>query len=783
MDVEKKIVLHSAIWDLHIHTCQCPKASSEFKNLEVKDYISKLLEVFKNYQDLEMISFTDHNRISIDVYKEFYSRKIDIKLIPGIEIDVKLDNSSNVKHLIVYFNLNETNFEEFAKSLNEFLDKKVPIEIEKLLNYLVENRIEFVLSPHAFKQGERGLDSDWTTPEIVKEKSHKYMDQFFCFWEASGQSYIANATKFLRDFDLENRISIISFSDSNNFKKLESYLNSPTQYFNCLPCFKGIQLAGTDCRRIVKKYEKIDDSNLGNLIGKINFGGTDIKLSPKLNVIVGGRGSGKSLLLDSMALNLNPKLDEENKMLKENRKDYIENFKISIENYDGIVFKPGTLNFDYFNQSYVSKIFDNPDPSEAISNYFKDEFDTIKDIDKDEIMSSLKQKYKETLQSAKCEQLDNISSLSEKYIISKNSKIKMNIAKKDLAKETTIAYPEYEAAVLNILNNKKIVPKEISDSTNIRKKIVELMKTVYQEIAEYNDKIIINTGRNHFINTYIEYNKNISQSEKDKIEIEDLFNLHLSQKQSKYINRVSIINSLLSLNDNFKAFYNEVSTKEGVHNTTFIFEKSLTIETPIEFFVRISKKYLSGKKINFNNLEDVINAFCYNIDKYIKESKIIDNYIKELENLDNILTISKNTIYYSINGENPEDIFEASPGTQTNILMEYIVSKDSKVPLLIDQPEDNIDNETIFTKLTDWFYTLKSKRQIIVVTHDANIVINSDAENVIIANKKNKDMFNYDYGALEFGKILSKISIILDGGIDAVERRLKKYGREDKWAK
>jgi len=262
-------------------------------------------------------------------------------------------------------------------------------------------------------------------------------------------------------------------------------------------------------------------------------------------------------------------------------------------------------------------------------------------------MYLLKQKYKETLQSAKCEQLDNISSLSEKYIISKNSKIKMNIAKKDLAKETTIAYPEYEAAVLNILNNKKIVPKEISDSTNIRKKIVELMKTVYQEIAEYNDKIIINTGRNHFINTYIEYNKNISQSEKDKIEIEDLFNLHLSQKQSKYINRVSIINSLLSLNDNFKAFYNEVSTKEGVHNTTFIFEKSLTIETPIEFFVRISKKYLSGKKINFNNLEDVINAFCYNIDKYIKESKIIDNYIKELENLDNILTISKNTIYYS----------------------------------------------------------------------------------------------------------------------------------------
>ena len=143
------------------------------------------------------------------------------------------------------------------------------------------------------------------------------------------------------------------------------------------------------------------------------------------------------------------------------------------------------------------------------------------------------------------------------------------------------------------------------------------------------------------------------------------------------------------------------------------------------------------------------------------------------------LQVKKNTIYYKIKDGNPEDIFEASPGTQTNILMEYIVSKDSKVPLLIDQPEDNIDNETIFTKLTDWFYTLKSKRQIIVVTHDANIVVNSDAENVIIASKMDKDKFKYEYGALEYDNFLSKISIILDGGIDAVERRLKKYGRKE----
>lgn len=775
---KKKLVLESSIWDLHIHTCKCPKASSEFKKIGVNEYVDKLIELFKNYPSLEMISFTDHNIISIDVYKQFYSKATNIKLIPGIEIDINLDGSTDVKHLIVYFNLNENNFESFANSLNEFLMGKIPIKIEELLNYLVEQKIEFVLSPHAFKQDKRGINSDWTAPEIVNKQSHKYMDQFFCFWEASGQSYIAIATKFLKDFDLEDRISVISFSDSNNFEKLKKYLNAPTQYFNCLPNFKGIQLVGTDCRRIIKNPEKIDENNLGNLIGKVNFNGIDINLSPKLNVIVGGRGSGKSLLLDSIALHLKPKLDEGDKMLNEKRKNYIYNFDVDVINYRGESFKANTLSFDYFNQAYVSKIFDNSDPSQSISNYFKDEFESIDDIDKDEILSSLKQKYKEKVKMTKNEQLNNISSLSKKYIVSKNSKLKMNIMKKDIAKESRIIYPNYNDAVSSILSNRKIIPRELIDSPAIMRKINDLIKEIYNVISKYNYNDIIATGKNYIIKSYTEYNSKLSKSEKSKSDIENLFNAHLVEKQNAYISRVSIVNALLELNNDFEPLYRNTSFKEGVYNTAFIFEKSLTIEKPIEFFLRISKKYLSSKKVNVNNLEDVINAFCYNIDEYIRDSKIIKDYVSELENLDNMNIDRKNTIYYKIGEEIPEDIFNASPGTQTNILMEYIVSKDSQVPLLIDQPEDNIDNETIFTKLTDWFYTIKSKRQIIVVTHDANIVINSDAENVIIANKESKDKFKYEFGALEYDNILNKISIILDGGIEAVERRLKKYGRK-----
>ena len=117
-----------------------------------------------------------------------------------------------------------------------------------------------------------------------------------------------------------------------------------------------------------------------------------------------------------------------------------------------------------------------------------------------------------------------------------------------------------------------------------------------------------------------------------------------------------------------------------------------------------------------------------------------------------------------------------SPGTRANLLLEYIVFKESDNPIIIDQPEDNIDNETIYTQLTTWFSELKKKRQVIVVTHDANIVVNSDSENVILCNQTADDKFSYEYGALEYKEILDKISKILDGGKRAIERRLLKYG-------
>ena len=87
---EAMVCEQGAIWDLHIHSCKCPKANKEMAKLEIDSYLNGLEAIFNKYQDLQMISFTDHNHISLDVYDSYYRRENEVVLLPGVEIDVRL---------------------------------------------------------------------------------------------------------------------------------------------------------------------------------------------------------------------------------------------------------------------------------------------------------------------------------------------------------------------------------------------------------------------------------------------------------------------------------------------------------------------------------------------------------------------------------------------------------------------------------------------------------------------------------------------------------------------
>ena len=153
--------------------------------------------------------------------------------------------------------------------------------------------------------------------------------------------------------------------------------------------------------------------------------------------------------------------------------------------------------------------------------------------------------------------------------------------------------------------------------------------------------------------------------------------------------------------------------------------------------------------------------------------------------------------YWEVKANNDE-IAIMSPGKASLVLLKLLIDlSDSKAPILIDQPEDNLDNRSIYSDLVKYIRSKKNDRQFIVVTHNPNILVGADAENVIIANQNDQDeerknenyQFDYINGALEDTKersddhnILTSMGIrehvteILEGGKEAFLKRESKYG-------
>lgn len=129
-----------------------------------------------------------------------------------------------------------------------------------------------------------------------------------------------------------------------------------------------------------------------------------------------------------------------------------------------------------------------------------------------------------------------------------------------------------------------------------------------------------------------------------------------------------------------------------------------------------------------------------------------------------------------------------SPGTRGIVLLILFLAVDTldDRPLLIDQPEENLDNASVYAVLVQYFREAKRRRQIIVVTHNPNLVVNTDAEQVIIASADRQSdgmpAISYAFGPLEHAAHLEsadpvkhQVCSILEGGRTAFRNRQRRY--------
>jgi energy-coupling factor transporter ATP-binding protein EcfA2 len=119
---------------------------------------------------------------------------------------------------------------------------------------------------------------------------------------------------------------------------------------------------------------------------------------------------------------------------------------------------------------------------------------------------------------------------------------------------------------------------------------------------------------------------------------------------------------------------------------------------------------------------------------------------------------------------------QLSLGQQQSVLLAIMLSADSNTPLIIDQPEDNLDGEFIYQSVIPVLRSAKERRQVIVVTHNANIAVLGDAEQIVVLRASNEQGVIVSRGSIDDHETREAACALLEGSREAFQRRARIYG-------
>ncbi len=124
----------------------------------------------------------------------------------------------------------------------------------------------------------------------------------------------------------------------------------------------------------------------------------------------------------------------------------------------------------------------------------------------------------------------------------------------------------------------------------------------------------------------------------------------------------------------------------------------------------------------------------------------------------------------------PRDFKRLSLGQQQSVLLALMLTSESTAPLIVDQPEDNLDSEFIYKTLVPVIRAAKERRQVIVVTHNANIAVLGDAELIVALKATNDKGMIVARGSIDHKSTCDLACDILEGSREAFDRRAAVYG-------
>ena len=572
------------------------------------------------------------------------------------------------------------------------------------------------------------------------------------------------------------------------------------------------------------------------VIDKILYNGQDIYLSENLNTIIGGRSTGKSTLLNSIAKKLGQELNNGSYSF-ENMDDFHIIWKDQQENnYRKIEYIPQEYMFTLARNNkklkdLVGNIIQSKAMDSELKKYeqncttlrleirrlldsYKENQKNIHELIKPEAEKQATQNRIDIYETKKKELLNASEITEQERDLFENQNKELQLLKKqkeihesDLRYVLGIPPITFEFQSFDRINSPspdlrvrigQIIAR-LHDSVRAQQKHeIKVIKLEKESLIKDSENKIADIENDDIYKKCVEAMKNNSEIARlnslIKNEVDILAKIEAFEKRRDELDKATeeIQKEIISKYKEYSNIRTELLNDFKIEDDDLkISVKFSLIDLEDEFY------YINARgRSKQDFIEKMIGSFEEVVDSIFDEDSLAFNGNKDkFSHIEHFLTT--NFYKYSFVIEYQGDKFEQmSPGKKAFIVLKLILEfSDSKIPVLIDQPEDSLDNRAIYTELTKYIKETKEDRQIIIVTHNPNIVVSGDAENIIVANQQsdnspnqNGKKFDYINGALENRNnnsksefILQKYSIrehvcdILEGGEDAFMRREKKY--------
>lgn len=754
--------------DLHIHTSDNPNQIND--NYDIELLIRKIKE-FNEYSDF-LISITDHNVINKSAYLK--AVELGINIILGVELHIINYKDCPAYHCHIYFDLsviNEDSINDINKKLNELYPNKV---VEKKDNTIptiqdIINKFDsydFMLLPHGGQSHatfNTSIPKNDVSLDTTLEKNIYY--NHFEGFTARGDSGLETTQEYFKRLGISEFVNLITCSDNYNpaiypnGKDKNPY--KPT-WILANPTFNGLRLSLSEQSRLIYSNEKpkLWSETIKSIKHQRDNIDIDVVLTSGLNVIIGGSSSGKTLLADSIFRCISQSSPNPNYSRFEVSKMVIDN--------------PSGMTPHYLSQNYIMGVVND------ISEDKLENIDIVKKVfpGDEEIkeainlgLRSFKKNIQDLVRNVKIieSELENLQKISVLSRLLTKENVDTNVFKNFLPSDIEIE----KLSFTQIQYNQYIENLETIDSFLLKYPFVNHNSNLVAEL-----KAELKTA----LNAHTKEKSIRAIITREKAAYDEILKTNDSEEQNKKQNFDSLIESLKKYVRSYREFY---KTLKAISNYSINFGTEeiesmghkLFIENDFvlnkEKFLEVVNYYMRKTITDFNSIEP--NIFFKSNFKQSPKVKDYDDFENKIYGKFEELNKKK----YKITTKDGRDFDKLSPGWKTSVILDIILGydKDSS-PIIIDQPEDNLATNYINKGLVSAIKKIKTKKQIILVSHNATIPMLADAQNIVLCRNENNKLIiksNPLEGMIDNKYVVDYIAEITDGGKPSIKKRVKKY--------